>query len=249
MEKNIFTPKTLREIKNYDTFELASDFLNRKPISREYHMKPVFTEGVIKIIDDSSSFLNSKKKIFYIYLNDTTGTIEVYTYTREDYCFEFIFKITFNENIKSLEKLEFEKNKEYSYIKDEYLQVFVSSIVLEAMAYISYYTENRDTVIKHRSRKRNVNNINSKGEKNSIKRKIQILNKDKVIYEVNTSDDNLIKALRKYQRHTESWKVMGHKRTYKSGKVVWVSPYTKGTKKSEKSNEPKKYIIKSEGQL
>lgn len=33
---------------------------------------------------------------------------------------------------------------------------------------------------------------------------------------------------RKYERHTDSWGVRGHYRTYKSGKTVWVRPYTKG---------------------
>ncbi len=33
---------------------------------------------------------------------------------------------------------------------------------------------------------------------------------------------------RKYERHTDSWGVRGHYRTYKSGRVVWVRPYVKG---------------------
>lgn len=33
---------------------------------------------------------------------------------------------------------------------------------------------------------------------------------------------------RKYEKHTESFGVRGHYRTYKSGKTVWVRPYTKG---------------------
>jgi hypothetical protein len=33
---------------------------------------------------------------------------------------------------------------------------------------------------------------------------------------------------RKYEKHTESWGVRGHYRTLRSGKTVWVRPYTKG---------------------
>lgn len=33
---------------------------------------------------------------------------------------------------------------------------------------------------------------------------------------------------RTYTRKTESWWVKGHKRRYKSGKVVWIEPYIKG---------------------
>lgn len=45
---------------------------------------------------------------------------------------------------------------------------------------------------------------------------------------------------RKYERHTESWGVRGHYRTYKSGRVVWVRPYTKGD--AEKRND-KEYFV------
>ena len=45
---------------------------------------------------------------------------------------------------------------------------------------------------------------------------------------------------RKYERHTDSWGVRGHYRTYKSGKTVWVRPYTKGN--AEKRND-KEYFV------
>lgn len=45
---------------------------------------------------------------------------------------------------------------------------------------------------------------------------------------------------RKYERHAESWGVRGHYRTYKSGKTVWVRPYTKGN--AEKRND-KEYVV------
>ena len=42
---------------------------------------------------------------------------------------------------------------------------------------------------------------------------------------------------RKYERHTDSWGVRGHYRTYKSGKTVWVRPYTKGEKVGRSDRE------------
>ena len=36
------------------------------------------------------------------------------------------------------------------------------------------------------------------------------------------------KATRSYNRHAEAWNVRGHYRTYKSGKRVFIRPYTKG---------------------
>lgn len=40
--------------------------------------------------------------------------------------------------------------------------------------------------------------------------------------------ERLDRPTRKYEKHTESFGVRGHYRHYKSGKVVWVSPYVKG---------------------
>ena len=42
------------------------------------------------------------------------------------------------------------------------------------------------------------------------------------------SSEVLSELPRKYERHTDSWGVRGHYRTYKSGKTVWVRPYVKG---------------------
>ena len=45
---------------------------------------------------------------------------------------------------------------------------------------------------------------------------------------------------RKYEKHTESFGVRGHYRTYKSGKTVWVRPFVKGN--AEKRND-KEYLV------
>lgn len=45
---------------------------------------------------------------------------------------------------------------------------------------------------------------------------------------------------RRYERHTDSWGVRGHYRTYKSGRVAWVRPYTKGD--AEKRNDREYYV-------
>lgn len=42
------------------------------------------------------------------------------------------------------------------------------------------------------------------------------------------SEELLSELPRRYERHTESWGVRGHYRTYKTGKTVWVRGYTKG---------------------
>lgn len=58
-----------------------------------------------------------------------------------------------------------------------------------------------------------------------------------------TVSEELIPELpvkRKYQKHTESWGVRGHYRTYKSGKTVWVKGYTKG---NAEKREDKEYLV------
>lgn len=58
-----------------------------------------------------------------------------------------------------------------------------------------------------------------------------------------SSDEKLSKKLssKKRQRLTESWTVRGHYRHYKSGKTVYVNPYTKGSK--EGKPVPREYKI------
>ena len=45
---------------------------------------------------------------------------------------------------------------------------------------------------------------------------------------------------RKYEKHTESFGVRGHYRTYKSGKTVWVRPFVKGQRENVADRE---YIL------
>ena len=45
---------------------------------------------------------------------------------------------------------------------------------------------------------------------------------------------------RRYERHTDSWGVRGHYRTYKSGRVAWVRPYKKGN--AEKRDDKEYYV-------
>jgi hypothetical protein len=47
---------------------------------------------------------------------------------------------------------------------------------------------------------------------------------------------------RQIERHTESWPVRGHPRTYKkTGKTIWIEPYTKGDKNAPR--DPKTYKV------
>lgn len=51
------------------------------------------------------------------------------------------------------------------------------------------------------------------------------------------SEELLGELPRRYERHTDSWGVRGHYRTYKSGKTVWVRPYVKGKNGDQSDRE------------
>lgn len=55
---------------------------------------------------------------------------------------------------------------------------------------------------------------------------------------INNKDD--FRLPRKYERHTDSWNVLGYYRHYKSGKVVFVKPHVRG----DRSKKPSGKIIK-----
>lgn len=59
---------------------------------------------------------------------------------------------------------------------------------------------------------------------------VAILNNDRIVYTINVSN-KVFKNIKNYHRHTLSWKVLEHCRHYKSGKVAWIKPFTKGTGK------------------
>ena len=61
------------------------------------------------------------------------------------------------------------------------------------------------------------------------------------IYSQTPSDEK-----RTYNRHTSGWDVSGGFRHYKSGKVVWIAPYPKGTNRINKSNDSKQYKLKED---
>lgn len=87
------------------------------------------------------------------------------------------------------------------------------------MLFASYYKEEveRTKVVERRS----IQKKRSGSGKRSNKRMLTVRK-----YFI---DEEILSELpRKYERHTDGWGVRGHYRHYKSGKTVWVRPYTKG---------------------
>lgn len=98
------------------------------------------------------------------------------------------------------------------------------------MLFAAYYSEEvqRTKVVERKS----IGGKNRKSGKRSNKRMLTVRRY--------TIGEEILSELpapkRKYEKHTESFGVRGHYRTYKNGKVVWVRPYTKGelSKRSDK---------------
>lgn len=80
---------------------------------------------------------------------------------------------------------------------------------------------------------------NSKPNKKQSAKK-SIININDITVIVRTEDNNILDRFRRHNnKHTDSWSVIGHYRTYKSGKKIWVKAYQKGSG----SSKPKEYIV------
>lgn len=103
--------------------------------------------------------------------------------------------------------------------------------------YIMYKLENREVIYKE-SVKEHKPRLTEKAIKQSQKNegKDIVLNLDQAIV--------YIKRKGLHKIHCECWGVRGHYRHYKSGKVVFIESYQKGSKRNEIKAKDKTYILK-----
>lgn len=104
------------------------------------------------------------------------------------------------------------------------------------MAYLAIQEmmRNKPTVFVE-SKPGNANVVSGGGSSNGKKNKVRV---ERVI-RINTAE--LEKAIKAHKEiKCPCWGVMGHYRTYKSGKRVWVNPYKKGKER----NNPNAYVAK-----
>ena len=96
------------------------------------------------------------------------------------------------------------------------------------MLFAAYYHEEvqRTRVVERK-------NLGTKNRKNGKRSNRRML----TVRKYTVGGEMLNELPRKYERHTDSWGVRGHYRTYKSGKTVWVRPYTKGEKVGRSDRE------------
>lgn len=229
-----FVPKTLKQIKEYDTFELLEEKDWNKEVPADYKTKPFFNEAVLKI---PVEYTGEKNKL-YVYINAYTNDSEFYLYDSKTYDFMFMFGVNLS-NIDNPEKLQFYKNEKKIFmgvLRDENCRILLTEVA-NVLAYISYTLENRDVIIRDIQQKNSVSKSSNINNSNN-KRKIEVSKNNLIIYKITTSDNDFINK-RNYSRHTEGWSVIGHFRTLKNGKKIWVNPYYKG----KKQKGGKKYIV------
>ena len=241
----MYNIKTLRQIKNYDTINVQvsldeimnyfSEEIKTKGDNIFLQVYCPLSEGVIR----NDADINGRDSISYMYFEEHNDSILVqyYVYDRETYDFRWILTTKIYEFYDSksakFDIIDFDKEvyKGYDKATLKKKSTIMVSIFQKLLSYVVYIKDN--PVIKmhrNRSKDKTIKWIDEpiKKEEN-IKSKATFKLGEKVVYETNINKD-LYKNFRKYnQRHTESWSVMGHKRTYKNGKVIYVQPYTKGS--------------------
>lgn len=107
----------------------------------------------------------------------------------------------------------------------EYTMFILVMYILESLVLIN--TLSTAKVIKESSKKYIGLTSSKKGKSKDKKKgpkKVKIVRS----FYISEDDFNDESTKREYNRTLESWKVRGHFRRYKNGKVVWIQPYTKG---------------------
>ena len=114
----------------------------------------------------------------------------------------------------------------------------IATLVLVHISCINYYATNTNIIHQNITEKKTVINKSKSSNKNNKKKnnkKVRkIIMSNRVINVPNNVTD--IEVKRGYTRRTESWKVKGFWRTYKSGKKVWIKPSVRGNKNVKNIN-------------
>lgn len=240
--------KSLREVKSIDTiaFEMPINHLKIDIKEDKQDMGFLPVEVVLKFKLD----VRVESMPVYALINGPANTIEISLYY--DYTFVNVVKVDVNKLQENDTVVKDDMDNIDFYIpdafRDHYSKLisvdtvnFAKSLfafTLDAMCYVKQTIASRETIIKTERKARKSKSAGpSTGA--ATKRKATVLNENKVIYRIETTD-KAFDTIRKYRKYKGSFNVMGHPRKLKSGKVTWVKPYIKG--QGEKIR--KDYIIK-----
>lgn len=233
---------SFREIKELDTIsfnkpfqEVIDDFkeiVNDDEINIQAYFP--LDRGVIKL---EVNFTGEPSYLYYVF-DDAEQTVDVYLYTKNLYLLQNMIKYKVNSCDNSglnCDVIYVDEGLDVDVIKDYTLKNFEI-----ALGMIIYYKDNPKITYRKQRKSRNTTKNNKvKDSALPTKSKTSVKLGEKVVYEVNSSDE-IIKHFKKRQRHTDSWTVMAFLRRLKSGKTTMVKSHVRGNGERNK----KEYIIK-----
>lgn len=220
--------KSLKELKDYSTISVTDDI--------EAVRTKLYTHNNIEIYLPLHEFVikvheNGLIVFYYLIDNGDSWTIEL-SGMNDKYVFRNLIalKAVMKNNklefkVIAYEDINFKKNVK---IITENFKILLGCIILAK--------DFPDVVMRKKYKKKAKNIEPSKNQTPEKKTHIVKLG-EKVIYTIDSVNEEDYKPFKKsYDRHTESWEVMGHDRHYKNGKVVHIESYPKGKGKISKKD-------------
>lgn len=195
---------------------------------RDY--KQVISEGIIAVksgMDIHFIFLDEVFTKYVVSIDDKpcaeilTERIGGYYRVEDEKFFDYFYKIMGAAN-SVVGSNEFNKK---DFVMD------TCTTVISCMAYMEHYKEfvEAKTVVSNKSPS---GNAHKKKRKDMRRAAIKLVNK---VYMFSNVKENSEKKI--FVRHALHWGVRGHQRRLKSGKVVWVKPYEKGSSKEQRQGK------------
>lgn len=193
----------------------------------------------------NNMFIN---KGYYVYNTEEKNVfIKCYFEKQDDYLYFIIYENFYNiyfEIKTNIDKSDADAdvNIENNLIPDgmesEIMEAIkeIATLVLAHISCVNYYATN--VILQNITEKKTVINKSKTSSKNNKKKNNKhtrkIIMSTRVINVPNNVTD--IEVKREYIRRTETWKVKGFWRTYKSGKKVWIKPSVRGNKNVKNIN-------------
>lgn len=196
---------------------------------------PFDTKGILHCEMDIPLGKHSKTKSaveFYYNINHSKG-FELCDLDN-DGNIQYRVILDINNNLKNNEVKIFRKQlmSEEAIIKSA---IQFASIIMEFFRYAQYMSYKKQEIpmyIKRTKVKSNSNKIKSKNSSQKNNRAVVSVSKPKKVYDYEQAEREGDK--RSYERHAESWEVVGHWREYKkTGKRVFVKGHKKGSGKKK----------------
>lgn len=202
------------------------------------HLKFIFKKldiNTIYIADINTIDINEKVNSVTLRFEETDDGVEMYPIASDFDDMNDWIENRANDKAKDiLSQGRLSDIEEKGIQLSDYTMFMLVMYILEALVLINSLSNTRE--IKTSNRKYVYSTSSKKGKrKKKGPRKVKIVSS----FYISESDIDKDSVKREYNRTVESWKVKGHSRRYKSGKVVWIQPYTKG--KGNKA--PKNYEV------